>query len=491
MLKQKHTDRGRSGRHSKWVLSVASLLALGLAGCEMDSWFNQATLGRWEATPVVLPILDQIDLIDELPAKVEGYSEVLPEDLIPDVAEYVIGVGDMVSISVFELRAPGSDAVETRRVDELGMVRLPVIGPMKITGKTPSQLETEIAASLSERNILKDATVSVIVQEGRQKTYSVIGEAQGSEASNVGVFQIPKNDFRMLEAIAQARGVPGSTKRIYVIREVRLDQPRATHGPAAAGKTTAETTPTEPVKLLEEIMKGLDTEPAPMDGAKPDENKTKAPTAPEAPPGLNSGLDDEDSPWAYVDGKWVRVEQGHAAAATQPGSNRVRGGAVQRVIEVPYSRLIEGDLKYNIVIRPGDVIRVPAPVAGNVFLGGQIARPGTYALPGGRELTLKQLIFAAGGLQGLAEPGRIDLIRRIDDSHEATIRLSVKAIFDGTQPDFFLKPNDSLNFGTSFIAYPISVIREGFRYSFGFGFVLDKNFSSDVFGNDNSNNNNP
>lgn len=475
MLNEKqHNGRRVAGMFG--AAGLAGLLAI-LVGCEADSWFDQTALGRWEATPVVLPILDQIDLIDEPPAKVEGYSEVLPEDLIPDVAEYIIGVGDLVQISVYELRAPGADSVETRRVDELGMVRLPILGAMTIVGKTPSQLEKDIAAGLAERNILKDATVSVIVMDGRQKTYAVIGESRGSDASNVGVFQIPKNDFRILEAIAQARGVPGSIKRIYIIREVQLEKPTDTHTPA---QDRTPETPTDPVKLLEQMMKGLDTPPAP-------DSLDQLP--PEAPPGLDTGLDETDAPWAFVDGKWVRVEPGQTQTADTT-SKIGKPGVVQRVIEVPYARLIEGDLKYNLVIRPGDVIRVPAPVAGNVFLGGQIGRPGTYALPGDRELTLKQLIFAAGGLQPLAEPGRVDLIRRIGDSHEATIRLSIKAIFDGVQPDFFLKPNDSLNFGTSFIAYPINVIRNGFRYSFGFGFVLDKNFSSDVFGDDNSSSDN-
>lgn len=483
MLKKKLTGQGTtSGRKAGMIAAVTlSVAMLGIAGCEIDSWFDQTALGRWEATPVVLPILDQIDLIDEPPAKVEGYSEVLPEDLIPDISEYVLGVGDLVSISIYELRAPGAESVETRRVDELGNVRLPILGTLKISGKTPTQIEKELIALLVNRNILKEenATVSVIVQDGRQKTYSVIGEATGASSSNVGVFQIPKNDFRILEAIAQARGVPGATKRIYIIREVQLDKPKETHGSGGANQPE-KITPTDPVELIDEMMKGIDAEPAPETGGNE--------PAPEAPPGLSSGLDDTDAPWAYVDGKWVRVETGQAKPVTgKPGASR---GAVQRVIEVPYARLIEGDLRYNIVIRPGDVIRVPAPVAGNVFLGGQIGRPGTYALPGDRELTLKQLIFAAGGLQPLAEPGRVDLIRRIGDSHEATIRLSTKAIFDGTQPDFFLKPNDSLNFGTSFIAYPINIIRNGFRYSFGFGFVLDKNFSEDVFGPESNNNDN-
>jgi len=45
-----------------------------------------------------------------------------------------------------------------------------------------------------------------------------------------------------------------------------------------------------------------------------------------------------------------------------------------------------------------------------------------------------------------------------------------------------LKPNDIVNIGSSGISTPLAVIRNGFRASYGFGFVLDRNFGTDVFG---------
>ena len=77
----------------------------------------------------------------------------------------------------------------------------------------------------------------------------------------------------------------------------------------------------------------------------------------------------------------------------------------------------------------------------------------------------------------------MDLIRRIGDNQEATLRLDIKAIFDGTQPDFFLKPNDTINFGTNALLTPLAVLRSGFRASYGFGFILDRNFEQELFGN--------
>ena len=64
----------------------------------------------------------------------------------------------------------------------------------------------------------------------------------------------------------------------------------------------------------------------------------------------------------------------------------------------------------------------------------------------------------------------------------AAVRLDLRAIFHGTQPDFYLKPNDLINVGTHFLATPLAVVRNGFRTTYGFGFVLDRNFEQDVFG---------
>jgi hypothetical protein len=41
-----------------------------------------------------------------------------------------------------------------------------------------------------------------------------------------------------------------------------------------------------------------------------------------------------------------------------------------------------------------------------------------------------------------------------------------------------------INVGTNFFAYPIAIIRSGFRMSYGFGFILDRNFAGDIWGVD-------
>jgi len=473
------------------VVYAALFLALSLLGCEADSFMDPSILGRWERTPVVLPILDRIDVIDEPIRPIEGLSQVQPEDLIPIVREYVIGPGDTITITVFELMQASAESVVTRRVDELAMIRLPMIGPIKAGGQTSSGLEKMIIQILDEKGILKDAMVSAIVVDGRQNTFSVIGDPGGG--AGIGSYLIPKSDFRLLEAMALAGGVSDQIEKIHVIRRLPLTQ---VHQLAPLGDVPSQKdvtpSPREAVDLIEDLLRSVDEDfQIPGNETQDQDQMGQAPAA------LDQSMDaliDQPFHWAYVNGKWVRIDQAAAAkkksttAAKMLADSDQEGETVtHRVIEVPYRDLLKHDMRYNLVIRSGDMIRVQPTVAGNVYIGGAISRPGTYALPGVDLLTVKQLIFAAGNLSPSAIPQRVDLIRRLDNDQEATVRLNLKAIFDGSQPDFYLKPNDTLNIGTSFASVPLAIFRNGLRFSYGFGFVLDRNFGSDVFGPANNN----
>ena len=497
-----------------WML--LAVLLLGTVGCDTDSFIDPSVVGRWEHTPVTLPILDRLDVIEEPAESIPGLSQITSEDLIPQVTEYVLGPGDLVTVTVFELITPNVESVQTRRIDELGYMRLPVIGQIRAAGLTTKQLEQKMINVLHP-NILRNPTVSVIVQEARQKTFNVIGAAGAP-----GTYTLLKDNFRLLDALSLARGIPTQTQKLYVIRQVPLSRivetgrfaPTEAPGesappqePQMPGNHQPATQPgdqTDKGDLLEDLSKQLDT-PAPGSNEThidvPDTRRghfSDPATADTA--GLGQALEQPaaaNGRWVNVNGKWVRVEN---APAPQAGAERMSGGAApdssanagdlpspdqlvtQRVIEVDAKELMKGLARYNIVVRPDDIVRVPEPVVGNVYVGGQIARPGTYALPGDQELTLKQLVMAAGGLGPLAIPERVDLIRRVGPDSEATVRLNLRAIFDGVQPDIYLKPNDTINIGTNIGASFMAVLRNSFRVSYGFGFLLDRNFAEQVFG---------
>lgn len=194
--------------------------------------------------------------------------------------------------------------------------------------------------------------------------------------------------------------------------------------------------------------------------------------------------------WVFLNGQWVQVlspaagPDGGLGEGADPLASADSGPLVtQRVIEVPTKPLLQGVAKYNVVIRPGDVISVPGPEQGLVYVGGPgINRPGVYNLPLTGKLTIQRLVYSAGGLSPIAIPQRVDLTRIVGENRQATIRINLKAIFSGTHPDIVLKPDDLINVGTNFWATPLAVVRNGFRMSYGFGFLLDRNFGNDVFG---------
>ncbi|MBB6429298.1 polysaccharide biosynthesis/export family protein [Algisphaera agarilytica] len=459
------------------LCGVLASLGLGLVGCESDSYLDPSIVGRWERTPVSMPILETLDLANTLSDTPVQISPVRPDDLVPDAQEYVIGPGDFITVSIFELISVGVTDVQNRAIDETGNIRLPIVGKVKASGLSPSQLEEEIIEILENKGIMQDATVSVVVQQSRQNLYTIIG-APEEGSTRFGPYLIPQPDFRLLQAIAQAGGVSNRIKRILIFRQAPLT-------PASAGETNRESAPVEPAPadagdLIEDLLD--------EGNAVADLNDAAAPEDRPAPPsGVESGLESGGSSprWVYVDGKFVRVEgqagTGNSAFGT-PGSDALSSMVAQRIIEVPYDKLINGDMRYNVVIRAGDVIRIPNQEAGFVYIMGQSNRPGAYTVPGEQDLTLKQLIASSGGLGGLANPERVDLIRRTANNQEVTIRLDLAAIFHGNEPDIFLKPDDLINIGSSGVATPLAVIRNGFRFTYGFGFVLDRNFGNDVFG---------
>ena len=159
-----------------------------------------------------------------------------------------------------------------------------------------------------------------------------------------------------------------------------------------------------------------------------------------------------------------------ASAATQPATAK-SPAKPYRVIAVPYDQLLAGRMEFNLVIRPGDIIRIPPVAVGNVYIGGQVTKPGAYSLTGDQDMTLKQLIISAGGLSELGVPEHVDLIRRTSDNRESFVKVDMRAVFAGERDDVFLKPNDVVNVGTTFVAFPTAMLRNGMKTAYGFDAV--------------------
>ena len=151
------------------------------------------------------------------------------------------------------------------------------------------------------------------------------------------------------------------------------------------------------------------------------------------------------------------------------------------VIRVPIKRLMRGEFKFNVAIRPGDKIFIEPPIStGLYYVGGHAARVGTYEFRG-QPVTVSQAIIAAGMLDPVAIPQRTMLVRRIEtaegDDVNVHCRIDLAKIFAGTEPNIYLRPNDEIRVGTNFIAPFIAAARNAFRITYGFGFLYDRNYA--------------
>jgi polysaccharide export outer membrane protein len=202
--------------------------------------------------------------------------------------------------------------------------------------------------------------------------------------------------------------------------------------------------------------------------------------------------------WIFRNGKWVPVKV-TPPKPTEPlikvepekqlvGPFRERAVpdlkgaevAETRLIKIQADKLLAGDPRYNVVIKPGDTIYVPVDIVGEFCIMGNVNRTGFIPITG-RPMTLKMAIAAAGGLGPLAWPRRCEVIRRVERKREEIVMVDLDKIASGEQPDFFIKPNDLINVGTHATARWRAVLRNAYRATYGFGFVYDRNFADRDF----------
>ncbi len=507
----KREGGARSGGAAKQALRVAGVcgLALALGGCETDSFLmDPSVIGRWEHTPTRVPILTRIASIEGPADDFVDVSDVRPEDLIPEVSEYRVGPGDRMTVTVYDIPEEGKPFAYEVVVDTRGYVSIPQIGEVEVAGRTSRDAEQAIMNAMKE--LVANPLAAVKIDTQRQQRFSIFGGVQNS-----GQYGIPAADYRLLEGLTAAGGWSEAPEFIYIIRQVPLTESSGAgrvnpKRPAPVPKPT-NTPPENLGGLIEELSnpKGEkkpepDRKPAPapkpppgspgMMRPQPEAQKPaidlidpKAPAAPApAPAAAAASKDRSDGSWVFLNGQWVKVSRpgasvsGGATEAMGERSGVPEALVSQRVIRVPTQRLAQGDARYNVVIRPGDVIRVPPAPTGTIYIGGQISRAGSYNMQD--RLTLTSAIIAAGGLSQTAVPERVDIRRMVGPEMQGIVRVNLRAIEKGTHPDIYLKANDQINIGTNFWATPLAILRNGLRISYGFGFLVDRNFGTDIFG---------
>lgn len=122
---------------------------------------------------------------------------------------FLIGADDVLAISVWK----EPDLSRSIPVRSDGKITLPLIGEVQASGKTPRQLQQEIADKL--QSFISEPEVTVIVQEIRSQRYNVLGMV-----AKPGSYMLTKSTT-VLDAIAVAGGFRDFAKKksIYVLRQ--------------------------------------------------------------------------------------------------------------------------------------------------------------------------------------------------------------------------------------------------------------------------------
>ena len=181
-----------------------------LFGCETDSFIDPSRTGYFETTPTAMPILTRIDVVEPVDPGTE-FVKVDPEMLKPSPATYTFSAGDVLQISIPSLMQTGQTEVADRIIDQSGDIQLPVINKVRAAGLTTEELQILIESRL--KGVITNPQAFVALKEGRTFQYRVLGSVD-----QPGIFALTKPDFRLLDALATARGASVNTSRILITR---------------------------------------------------------------------------------------------------------------------------------------------------------------------------------------------------------------------------------------------------------------------------------
>jgi len=169
------------------------LFIIAIAG----SLYGQAPATN-SATPGITP-----ELVTSSEAQAQAPSASKPHD-----DSFIIGNDDVLSINVWK----ETEVSRSLPVRSDGRISLPLVGEVQAAGRTPLQLEREIADKL--KNYISDPEVTVMVQQINSQKYNILGQV-----AKPGSFSLTLTTT-VLDAIAAAGGFRDFAKQkgIYILR---------------------------------------------------------------------------------------------------------------------------------------------------------------------------------------------------------------------------------------------------------------------------------
>jgi polysaccharide export outer membrane protein len=121
-------------------------------------------------------------------------------------AEYRLGPGDLIEVSVF-----GVDSYRhALRISALGMIKLPLVDPITAVGLTAAELEQRLTSVL-DGQVIRNPQVSVFVKEYRSQPVFILGAVK-----NPGQYQIAM-PLKIVDVLSMAGGLLPTADDVAVI----------------------------------------------------------------------------------------------------------------------------------------------------------------------------------------------------------------------------------------------------------------------------------
>jgi polysaccharide export outer membrane protein len=126
-------------------------------------------------------------------------------------SERTLSPNDVIMVTVYQ----EEDLATKTIIDKNGMVMLPLLGQVKVSGLTTGEATTRIA-QLYNKDYLVNPQVNLLVEHFAERRFAVLGQVQ-----RPGNFDFPQNEsVNLLEAIAMAGGYTrlGAPSKVSVRR---------------------------------------------------------------------------------------------------------------------------------------------------------------------------------------------------------------------------------------------------------------------------------
>src|SRR5262245_9819522 len=224
------------GLHRSFAVAAVALAGL-TAGCDTlllpASGPNSVVLwseGPWHGPPYGLVPLSPhvVQVLEEFGPKT--LTGIFGDHRPPP--EIKFGIGDVVSVSIFEAAAgglfipaeagvrPGNFVtLPNQPVDTKGFISVPYAGLVPTAGKTPAQVEAEIVGRIKNRAIEPQAVVAIVTQN--TSLITVIGEVNTVLTNTTGRVPAQPAGERLLDVITRAGGLKDQGQDTWVVLERR------------------------------------------------------------------------------------------------------------------------------------------------------------------------------------------------------------------------------------------------------------------------------